>query len=88
MGGPGAWGPFSSQATVPLRSIPELQRPLSEDTSMNSRLPFIPRATTQRQQRDYKTLLGSPSFLDQVGKSPSSLSQKLVSTCGQPDTSI
>lgn len=73
---------------MPLRPILELQRLLSEDTSMNSRLPFIPRATTQRQQRDHKTVLGSHSILDQVGKSPSSLSQKLVSTCEQPAASI
>ncbi|KAM9721938.1 uncharacterized protein C9orf50 homolog [Dama dama] len=46
---------------------------LSEDTSMNSSLPFIPRATTQRQRGDLKT------FLEQVGKSPCSWSQKLES---------
>nr|KAF6432984.1 hypothetical protein HJG59_001957 [Molossus molossus] len=46
---------------------------------MNSRQPFTPRATTQRQQRDHKTVLGSHSILDQVGKSPSALSQKLES---------
>nr|KAF6432985.1 hypothetical protein HJG59_001957 [Molossus molossus] len=59
--------------------IPELQRPLSENICMNSRQPFTPRATTQRQQRDHKTVLGSHSILDQVGKSPSALSQKLES---------
>nr|XP_020730558.1 uncharacterized protein C9orf50 homolog [Odocoileus virginianus texanus] len=46
---------------------------LSEDTSMNSSLPFIPRATTQRQRGDLKT------FLEQVGKLPCSWSQKLES---------
>ncbi|XP_072816355.1 uncharacterized protein C9orf50 homolog isoform X2 [Vicugna pacos] len=46
---------------------------LSEDTSMNSSLPFIPRATIPRQRGDLKT------FLEQVGKSPCSWSQKLES---------
>ena len=45
---------------------------------MNSSLPFIPRATAQRQRGDLKT------FLEQVGKSPCSWSQKLVSTCRWP----
>ncbi|KAB0379411.1 hypothetical protein FD755_007195 [Muntiacus reevesi] len=36
---------------------------LSEDTSMNSSLPFIPRATTQRQRGDLKTFLEQESFL-------------------------
>lgn len=45
---------------------------------MNSSLPFIPRATAQRQRGDLKTIL------EQVGKSPCSWSQKLVSTCRQP----
>uniref|UniRef100_A0A8C6FII1 Chromosome 9 open reading frame 50 n=1 Tax=Moschus moschiferus TaxID=68415 RepID=A0A8C6FII1_MOSMO len=46
---------------------------LPEDTSVNSSLPFIPRATAQRQQGDLKT------FLEQVGKSSCSWSQKLES---------
>ncbi|XP_061055145.1 LOW QUALITY PROTEIN: uncharacterized protein C9orf50 homolog [Eubalaena glacialis] len=36
---------------------------LSEDTSMNSSLPFIPRPTTQRQRGDLKTFLEQESFL-------------------------
>ncbi|KAM8804002.1 uncharacterized protein C9orf50 homolog [Rhynchonycteris naso] len=59
--------------------ILQLQRHLSEDTSMNSSLPLLPRATAQRQQRDSKTLLGTHSVLDQMGKSPCSWSQKLES---------
>lgn len=50
---------------------------------MKSSLPFIPRATTQRQQRDLKTFLGSHSLLEQVGKSPCSWNQKLATTCWQ-----
>ncbi|XP_057576560.1 uncharacterized protein C9orf50 homolog [Hippopotamus amphibius kiboko] len=46
---------------------------LSEDTSVNSSLPFIPRPTTQRHRGDLK------SFLEQVGKSPCSWSQKMES---------
>lgn len=86
MDGPGTWTPCGSQATVPLRPIPELEDYLFEDTSVNSSLPYIPRATTQRQQRDRKAFLGAHGILDQVGKSPCSWSQKLVSTCGQPAT--
>lgn len=52
---------------------------------MNS-LPFIPRASTQRQQGDLKTLLDTDHTLEPVGKSPCSWSQKLVSTCWQPTT--
>ncbi|XP_054440832.1 uncharacterized protein C9orf50 homolog [Pteronotus mesoamericanus] len=59
--------------------IPELQDYLSEDISVNSSLPYIPRATTQRQQRDCKTFLGAHSILDQVDKSPYSWSQELES---------
>nr|XP_045362793.1 uncharacterized protein C9orf50 homolog [Camelus bactrianus] len=54
-------------------STQELKGHLSEDTSMNSSLPFIPRATIPRQRGDLKT------FLEQVGKSPCSWSQKLES---------
>ncbi|XP_059956426.1 uncharacterized protein C9orf50 homolog [Mesoplodon densirostris] len=36
---------------------------LSEDTSMNSSLPIIPRPTTQRQRGDLKTFLEQESFL-------------------------
>lgn len=86
MDGPGPWAPCSSQATVALRPIPELEDYLFEDTSMNSSLPYIPRATAQRQQRDRKTFLGAHSILDPVGESPCSWSRKLVSTCGQPAT--
>lgn len=46
---------------------------LPEDTSMSSSLPFIPRATAQRQRGDLKALL------EQVGKSSCSWSQKLES---------
>ncbi|XP_070655509.1 uncharacterized protein C9orf50 homolog isoform X1 [Bos indicus] len=46
---------------------------LPEDTSMSSSLPFIPRATAQRQRGDLK------AFLEQVGKSSCSWSQKLES---------
>ncbi|XP_047625253.1 uncharacterized protein C9orf50 homolog [Phacochoerus africanus] len=46
---------------------------LSEDTCTNSHLPFIPRATAQRQRGDLKT------FLEQMEKSPFSWTQKLES---------
>ncbi|XP_010855259.1 PREDICTED: uncharacterized protein C9orf50 homolog [Bison bison bison] len=61
---------------------PGLQKPedpapglqgLEKDTSMSSSLPFIPRATAQRQRGDLK------AFLEQVGKSSCSWSQKLES---------
>lgn len=78
--GPETQGPGSSWAPVPLRSTLEPKGHLSEDTSMNSSLPFIPRATTQRQRGDLKTLL------EQMGKSPCSWSQKLVSICWRPAT--
>ncbi|KAF5928147.1 hypothetical protein HPG69_011110 [Diceros bicornis minor] len=57
----------------------EPQGHFSEDASVNSSLPFIPRATTQRQRGDLKTFLGTHSILEQGGKSPSSWSQKLES---------
>ncbi|OWK10088.1 hypothetical protein Celaphus_00005158 [Cervus elaphus hippelaphus] len=63
--------PFSWD--FPALSTLEPKGHLSEDTSMNSSLPLIPRATTQRQRGDLKT------FLEQVGKSPCSWSQKLES---------
>nr|XP_025865008.1 uncharacterized protein C9orf50 homolog [Vulpes vulpes] len=63
----------------------EPQSHLSEDAFMNS-LPFIPRASTQRQQGDLKTLLDTDHILEPVGKSRCSWSQKLVSTCWQPTT--
>ncbi|KAM8943075.1 uncharacterized protein C9orf50 homolog [Lycaon pictus] len=56
----------------------EPQSHLSEDAFMNS-LPFIPRASTQRQQGDLKTLLDTDHTLEPVGKSPCSWSQKLES---------
>lgn len=83
-GGSGTQGPCSSQAPVPLRCTQEPQGHLSEDASMRSRLPVIPRATTQRQQGDLKTFPDTHRILEQVGKSPCSWSQKLVSTCRQP----
>lgn len=46
---------------------------LSEDTCTNSHLPFIPRATAQRQRGDLKT------FLEQMEESPFSWTQKLES---------
>ncbi|KAB1280014.1 Uncharacterized protein Cadr_000016328 [Camelus dromedarius] len=45
------------------RSTQELKGHLSEDTSMNSSLPFIPRATIPRQRGDLKTFLEQESFL-------------------------
>lgn len=45
---------------------------LSEDTCTNSHLPFIPRATAQRQRGDLKT------FLEQMEESPFSWTQKLL----------
>ncbi|CAK7291553.1 Uncharacterized protein C9orf50 [Vulpes lagopus] len=56
----------------------EPQSHLSEDAFMNS-LPFIPRASTQRQQGDLKTLLDTDHILEPVGKSRCSWSQKLES---------
>ncbi|KAF6327000.1 hypothetical protein mRhiFer1_001954 [Rhinolophus ferrumequinum] len=79
MNGPGPWGPCSSQSPVPLRPIPELQGHLSEDTFMNSTLPFTPSTTTQRQQTDLKTFQGTHSTLGQAGKSPCSWNQKMES---------
>ncbi|XP_025769374.1 uncharacterized protein C9orf50 homolog [Puma concolor] len=55
----------------------EPQGHLSEDASMKSSLPFIPRATTQRPQSGLKTFLEAHSILEQVDRSPSSWSQKL-----------
>ncbi|XP_053771416.1 uncharacterized protein C9orf50 homolog [Desmodus rotundus] len=72
-----ASSPFSWDS--PSLPIPELEDYLFEDTSVNSSLPYIPRATTQRQQRDRKAFLGAHGILDQVGKSPCSWSQKLES---------
>ncbi|XP_053523652.1 uncharacterized protein C9orf50 homolog [Artibeus jamaicensis] len=63
----------------PSLPIPELEDYLSEDTPLNSSLPYTPRTTTQRQLRDRKSFLGTHSILDQVGKSPSSWSQNLES---------
>ncbi|XP_045701869.1 uncharacterized protein C9orf50 homolog [Phyllostomus hastatus] len=63
----------------PSLPIPELEDYLFEDTSMNSSLPYIPRASTQRQQRDHKSFLGAHSILNPVGKPPCSWSQKLES---------
>ncbi|GAB5580207.1 uncharacterized protein C9orf50 homolog isoform X1 [Prionailurus iriomotensis] len=57
----------------------EPQGHLSEDASMKSSLPFIPRATTQRPQSGLKTFLEAHSSLEQVDRSPSSWSQKLES---------
>ncbi|XP_014637447.1 PREDICTED: uncharacterized protein C9orf50 homolog [Ceratotherium simum simum] len=71
--------PCLSRASVPLRPTQEPQGHFSEDASVNSSLPFIPRATTQRQRGDLKTFLGAHSILEQGGKSPSSWSQKLES---------
>ncbi|XP_058380769.1 uncharacterized protein C9orf50 homolog [Diceros bicornis minor] len=68
----------SSRASVPLRPTQEPQGHFSEDASVNSSLPFIPRATTQRQRGDLKTFLGTHSILEQGGKSPS-WGQKLES---------
>ena len=78
MHGPGTRGPRSSWAPVPPRSTLEPNGHLTEDTSMSSSLPFIPRATAPRQRGDLK------AFLEQVGKSSYSWSQKLVSTCRWP----
>ncbi|XP_036892787.1 uncharacterized protein C9orf50 homolog [Sturnira hondurensis] len=72
-----ASSPFSWDS--PSLPTPQLEDYLSEDTAMNSSLPYIPRATTQRQLRDGKSFLGTHRILDQVGKSPSSWSQKLES---------
>lgn len=82
-GGLGIRGPCSSQTSVPLRAPQEPQGHLSEDASMKSSLPFIPRATTQRPQSGLKTFLEAHSILEQVDRSPSSWSQKLVSPCWQ-----
>uniref|UniRef100_A0A667IEP4 DUF4685 domain-containing protein n=1 Tax=Lynx canadensis TaxID=61383 RepID=A0A667IEP4_LYNCA len=54
----------------------------SEDASMKSSLPFIPRATTQRPRSGLKTFLEAHGILEQVDRSPSSWSQKLVN--GRP----
>ncbi|XP_021547238.1 uncharacterized protein C9orf50 homolog [Neomonachus schauinslandi] len=52
---------------------------LSEDASVKSSLPCIPRATTQRPRGDLQTLLDTDNILGQVGKSPCSWSRKLES---------
>ncbi|XP_008519824.2 uncharacterized protein C9orf50 homolog [Equus przewalskii] len=72
-----AGSPFSWN--YPCRCTQEPQGHLSEDASMRSRLPVIPRATTQRQQGDLKTFPDTHRILEQVGKSPCSWSQKLES---------
>lgn len=73
MGGPGTWGPFGSQAAVPHRPILGRQSHLSEDTFSSS---------TQGWRRDRRAFLGTHNVLNQVGKSPCSWSQQLVSACG------
>ncbi|KAF3821018.1 hypothetical protein GH733_011171 [Mirounga leonina] len=52
---------------------------LSEDASVKSSLPCIPRTTTQRPRGDLQTLLDTDNILGQVGKSPCSWSRKLES---------
>ncbi|KAK2509780.1 hypothetical protein MC885_000802 [Smutsia gigantea] len=59
--------------------IQESQGHISDNKAMNSSLPFIPRAATQRQQGDLRTFLDTHSILEQVSKSPCSSSQKLES---------
>lgn len=72
--GPGTCGSTSLMGFVPPGPPWSRKATSLEDTSMNSSLPFIPRATAQRQ-------MGGPqTILEQVGKSPCSWSQKLVST--------
>lgn len=86
LGGRGIQGACSSQAPVPLRPTQEPPGHLSEDASMKSSLPCIPRAATQRPGGDLQTLLDTDNIPGQVGKSPCSWGQKLVSTCWQPAT--
>lgn len=81
MGGRGIQGPCSSRAPVPLRPIQEPPGHLSEDASVKSSLPCIPRATTQRPRGDPQTLPDTDNILGQVGKSPCYWSRKLVSAC-------
>nr|XP_012627660.1 uncharacterized protein C9orf50 homolog [Microcebus murinus] len=69
----------SSCWNFPSPPTQEPQGHFSEDTPMNNRLPYIPRATTQRQRGDLRSLLNTHNILEQVGKSPSSLGPKLES---------
>ncbi|XP_075864553.1 uncharacterized protein C9orf50 homolog [Microcebus murinus] len=68
----------SSCWNFPSPPTQEPQGHFSEDTPMNNRLPYIPRATTQRQRGDLRSLLNTHNILEQVGKSPSSLGPKLL----------
>ncbi|XP_008581394.1 PREDICTED: uncharacterized protein C9orf50 homolog isoform X2 [Galeopterus variegatus] len=72
MAGPSDWD-------CPSLPTQESQSHLSEDASMSSSLPFIPRATIQRQWRPLKTFLGTHNVLERVGKLHSSWSRKLES---------
>ncbi|XP_053415853.1 uncharacterized protein C9orf50 homolog [Nycticebus coucang] len=63
----------------PSLATKELHSHLSEDTPMNSSLPFIPRATTQRQRGDLQNLLGTHNIPEKLGKPPSPWNQKLES---------
>uniref|UniRef100_A0A8C5VJ67 Chromosome 9 open reading frame 50 n=1 Tax=Microcebus murinus TaxID=30608 RepID=A0A8C5VJ67_MICMU len=73
----------SSCWNFPSPPTQEPQGHFSEDTPMNNRLPYIPRATTQRQRGDLRSLLNTHNILEQVGKSPSSLGPKLQ-PCSPP----
>uniref|UniRef100_A0A8C4LJ56 DUF4685 domain-containing protein n=1 Tax=Equus asinus asinus TaxID=83772 RepID=A0A8C4LJ56_EQUAS len=64
-----ACSPFSWN--YPCRCTQEPQGHLSEDASMKSRLPVIPRATTQRQQGDLKTFPDTHRILEQESFPPS-----------------
>ncbi|XP_076984224.1 uncharacterized protein C9orf50 homolog [Tamandua tetradactyla] len=88
-GGVGRWleslprvlRPKAKKEKATASSLPtqELQGCLSENVSMASSLPFIPRATTQGQRGDLHTYPDAHDILEQVGKSPPSWSQKLES---------
>lgn len=70
MGGPGTQSPGSSWGPVSPRSTQKTQGYLSEDTSMNSSVPFCSgkKATAQRPRSGLRAFLDPYGNLEQVGK--------------------
>uniref|UniRef100_A0A2K6G6Y8 Chromosome 9 open reading frame 50 n=1 Tax=Propithecus coquereli TaxID=379532 RepID=A0A2K6G6Y8_PROCO len=68
----------SSSWHFPSLPTQEPQGQSSEDTSMNSSLPFIPRATTQRRRQGLQTLLDTHNILEQESFLPSLVLQSVL----------
>ncbi|XP_010625650.1 uncharacterized protein C9orf50 [Fukomys damarensis] len=76
---PQAWDPGCAKLTdscLP-RTAQEPQGYLYKGTPLNGSVPFVPRASAPRPWRDLQGLLDTCSFLEQVGRSSCSWSQKL-----------